>query len=226
VKRPIRYFFSQTNLRGGCALFTFLALDLGCAKIAGIDDNVPVNPNGTNGSALCINYCDAVMTNCPDPLYVYASRDMCMGVCHQLEVAGKVGNTGDQSGNTINCRLYQAQQAGSTGEKTTYCPVSGPGGNNICGSNCEDYCTLMQLTCPDQFKNSDLTIGFNGSLSICLTQCALLPVLDGGFNADLQSGNNIDCRLYHVSAANADPTAPQTHCPHAAGASPCTGAPP
>jgi len=208
------------------ALCASIALQLGCAKIAGIEDDVPVDPSSSNGSALCNQYCDTVMTNCQDPLYVYASRDMCMGVCHQLEVAGKVGNPGDQSGNTIYCRLYQAQQAGSTGEKKNYCPLSGPGGANICGSNCEDYCTLMQLTCPDQFNNSDLTLGFNGSLSICLTQCALLPVLDGGFNADLQGGNNIDCRLYHVSAANADPTAPATHCPHAAGASPCTGAPP
>ncbi len=222
MKRPTRHSFSQTHA-GACALLASLALDFGCAKIAGIDNDIPVNPNGVNGSALCSNYCDTVMSNCEDPLYVYASRAMCMGVCHQLEVAGKAGNPGDQSGNTIYCRLYQAQQAGSTGEKTTYCPVSGPGGNNICGSNCEDYCTLMQLTCPVQFNDSNL---FNGSLSICLTQCALLPVLDGGFNADLQSGNNIDCRLYHVSAANADPTAPATHCPHAAGASPCVGAPP
>ena len=80
MKQPIRCFFSQTNSWGACALFASVALDLGCAKIAGIDSDVPVNPNGANGSALCNEYCDTVMTNCPDPLYVYASRDMCMGV--------------------------------------------------------------------------------------------------------------------------------------------------
>ena len=217
MKQPIRCFFSQFNWWGACALFAFVALDLGCAKIAGLDD--PVDPN----SGLCNTYCDTVMSGCPDPSYVYATRDMCIGVCHQLELAGKTGDPKDQSGNTIYCRLYQAQQALSTAERST-CPNAGPGGNNVCGTNCEDYCVLMQATCPTQF--ADPKYFFGNSLQICISQCAGLPVLDGGFNADLQQGNNIDCRLYHISAANASLDSRAVHCPHAAGEPPCQGPPP
>lgn len=218
MKHPIRYFFSQTNLLGTCALFVSSVVAVGCAKIAGIDDSVPVDPNAASGSALCNTYCDTVLANCVDPLYVYATRDMCMGVCNKLETAGYTGNPNDQVGNSINCRLNQAIQAKKTAEFSLYCPASGPGGNGICGTNCEGYCVLMQLTCSTEFAVRP----FDGTLSTCVNQvCPSLPTLDAGFDADQQSGNTINCRLYHISAANADPNAPLIHCPHAAGASPC-----
>ncbi len=188
-----------------------LAFVAGCAKIAGIDDP-PAEPNASATSTLCSTYCDTVMAACPDPAYVYASREMCLGVCHDLEAAGKSGSPNDQSGDTIYCRMFYAQQAKSTGETST-CPQAGPGGSGICGTNCEAYCILMQQTCPQEFKSPDL---FKDSLSLCITECAKIPSIDAGFNADQQSGNTINCRLYHVSAAAANPDAPAMHCPHAA----------
>ena len=192
-----------------CALCVAL---VGCAQVAGIDQP-PTNPNSSGVSALCGTYCDTVMGACPDPFYVYASREMCLGVCNKLELAGKTGSPSDQSGDTIYCRLYYAQQAAGTGEKVT-CPQAGPGGSGICGSNCEAYCILMQQTCPTEFKDPNI---FNDNLSNCITLCGGIPTADAGFNADQISGNTINCRLYHVSAANATPDAPTTHCPHAAG---------
>lgn len=230
MTHSVQYFFSSSNLRGLFAICASVALTLGCAKIAGIDDNVPTNPN-TGPSALCTEYCDTVMAGCPDceatqpgcPAYVYATRDMCLGVCHQLELAGKTGDPSDQTGNTIYCRKYQAEQAKSTHEFAT-CQAAGPGGDGVCGTNCEDYCVLMKATCPDQFTSPNYPF-FGSSLSICVANCAGLPSLDGGFNADIKAGNNIECRLYHISAANASQDARFTHCPHAAGESPCADSP-
>ena len=197
----------------------------GCANIAGIEDatrqtNQSMGGTGSSQSdaSLCATYCDAVLADCTGDFSVYASRDTCMGVCNQLRLAGKTGTPGDQSGNTVYCRLTQATSAKSTGEPTDYCFAAGPGGGDICGTNCEGYCVLLQQTCPIEFS----TAQFNNSLAYCLTNaCPSIPTLDAGFNAEQQSGNNINCRLYHVSAANADSQAPGTHCPHAAGAAPC-----
>lgn len=196
-----------------------LAFVTGCAKIAGIDDP-PVDPSASTNSPLCGTYCDTVMAACTDAAHVYASRDMCLGVCHDLETAGKTGASNDQTGDTIYCRLFYAKQAASTGETST-CPQAGPGGSGICGTNCEAYCILMQQSCAQEFTSPGL---FKDSLSYCIQQCATIPEADAGFNADQQSGNTINCRLYHVSAAAANPDAPVMHCPHASGdpnASPC-----
>jgi hypothetical protein len=209
-----------------CLAATLFISALGCAKISGIEDaQLGSDPStgGTGaelqGSALCNTYCDAALGNCQDEYSVYASRDTCLGVCQKLELAGKTGTSGDQSGNTIYCRLAQARSAKSTGEPQSYCFAAGPGGGNLCGSNCEGYCVLLQQTCPNDFK----TAQFNDSLAYCLTTaCPSIPTLDAGFNSGQESGNSINCRLYHVSAANADDQAPGIHCPHAAGATPCS----
>jgi hypothetical protein len=153
------------------------------------------------------------MQACPSPAQVYASQEMCLGVCQKLELAGKAGAADDQSGNTIHCRLYYAQEALGTGETST-CPQSGPTGSGICGSSCEAYCVLMQQTCPVEFGDPAT---FNNNLASCISMCASIPVSSVGFSANQQSGNTIACRLYHVSAASATADAPAMHCPHAAG---------
>ena len=203
----------------------FLLSAFGCANIAGIENATLQTDQSAGGTGstqsdatLCATYCDAVLANCTGDLSVYASRETCMGVCSQLRLAGKTGTPDDQSGNTVHCRLTQARSAKSTGEPAAYCFAAGPGGGNICGTNCEGYCVLLQQTCPIEFA----TAQFNNSVAYCLTNaCPSIPTLDAGFNDEQQSGNNINCRLYHVSAANADSQAPGTHCPHAAGAPPC-----
>jgi hypothetical protein len=221
AKMVLRAFLGVTQL-----MATMLLAALGCANITGIEDaklQIDQSTGGTGSTepdpTLCSTYCDAVLANCTGGLSVYASRETCMGVCSQLRLAGKTGTPNDQSGNTVHCRLTQARSAKSTGEPTDYCFAAGPGGGNICGTNCEGYCVLLQQTCPLEFA----TAQFNNSVAYCLTNaCPSIPTLDAGFNDEQQSGNNINCRLYHVSAANADGQAAGTHCPHAAGASPCT----
>lgn len=214
-----RYWWSLTALCG------YVLHPVGCANIAGIESAKVQSDSATGGASatqqstdLCTTYCNTVQDGCKDQFSVYASQDTCLGVCAKLVAAGKAGEAGDQSGNTVNCRLTQAQNAKSTGEPGEYCFAAGPGGGDLCGSNCEGYCVLLQQTCPTEFQSAQ----FNNSLAYCITTaCPSVPKLDAGFNADQQAGNNINCRLYHVSAANANADAPGIHCPHAAGAAPC-----
>ena len=52
-----------------------------------------------------------------------------------------------------------------------------------------------------------------------LGQCGeSIPDL-GGYSIEQNSGDSVNCRLWHVSAAS---VAPSSHCGHAAGESPCS----
>ena len=159
---------------------------------------------GPVASALCNQYCDLVMASCIDPYRQYASRNSCLAVCSSLE-PGQPG----VAGNTVECRLERAVLADDTGEPDRHCFSAGPGGAGECGADCEGYCTLMTATC------SQL-----GSRAECLSACANVPDLSQSqkFNVAITSGDSIQCRLFHVSAARLDPV---THCEHAAGAAPC-----
>jgi hypothetical protein len=72
----------------------------------------------------------------------------------------------------------------------------------------------MTQKCPDDMA----------SLNQCLSACDIVPDLSRPpdnlrYNVSQQSGDSLQCRLFHVSAATMDPT---THCIHAAGGSPCS----
>jgi hypothetical protein len=149
------------------------------------------------GPPLCDEYCDAVIANC-DTHRVYASPLICQAICEILAP----GSPGDRSGNTVHCRLSNAELAVATGEPTEHCPAAGPGGAGICGDDCASYCVLMAHFCPDF-----------GTEEECRGNCPSIPTI-GGYNTTMTSGNTLECRLYHVSAATQDA---RTHCPHAAG---------
>jgi hypothetical protein len=63
-----------------------------------------------------------------------------------------------------------------------------------------------------------------GSFEQCLTACDDVPDLSGApdnitYNTTRQSGDSLQCRLFHVSAASLDPIG---HCVHAAGFAVCS----
>lgn len=150
----------------------------------------------------CIRYCDAVMKNCTGPVQVYESTVVCLQVCRQLDP----GSPGDRTGNTVACRLFHANQIELIGEEESECPAAGPGGDGVCGTNCDGYCTLFRGLCP-------------AALSVeCAANCATVADL-GGYTSAATTGATLQCRLYHVSAATLDA---DFHCPHAAGVGPCS----
>ncbi len=166
---------------------------------------------GTDNRPLCTRYCDTVQANCVGDNQVYASDAVCFGICERLQ-DGKVG---DETGNSIECRLTNALSAKTTGEPEAHCIYAGPGGAGICGSDCEAYCSVLQQVCGARF-NMDYV-----GVAQCITQCAADLPDRPPYNSDIRAGNSIQCRLYHVSAATDQPS---QHCAHAAGEPPCVDA--
>ena len=133
----------------------------------------------------------------------------CLAVCAVLEP----GRRGDMRGNTVQCRLGRAELAATTGEPGDYCSSAGPGGAGICGADCEGFCSVMSAKCNQM-----------GSFEQCLGACDEVPDLSGPppnstYDTSQQSGDSLQCRLFHVSAASLDPVG---HCVHAAGFAVCS----
>lgn len=200
-------------------LATLLAGSVGCSDVLGIHDatcdshfeGCPGHTTGQQVTSLCQEYCDAVMANCSGDYSQYLGSDVCLSVCKVLPE----GSPGDQSGNSVQCRLTHAAAVTETGEPQVDCPAAGPGGAGVCGDDCTGFCTIMVEYCT-QYSNPQE----------CNDVCAGVPKL-GGYSATLKddsgaslfaSGNSVECRLWHVSSAT---QLPATHCLHAAGEPPC-----
>jgi hypothetical protein len=171
--------------------------------------SMTTDPILARASQLCLDYCDTVGTACTGKNQQYATQIACLAVCEQLQP----GNPGATSGNTVECRLGLADQALRTGEPSNYCYAAGPGGAGVCGSDCEGFCTMMTQKCTQM-----------GTFSQCVNSCLLVPDLSQAptnlrYDSSQQSGNSLQCRLFHVSAASVDPVG---HCVHAAGQTPCS----
>lgn len=199
------------------AAFVFAATSIGavaCASIAGIDDR-ELDPSFSPGSvatSACADYCSAIASGCAEPRRQYISDSACLAVCKALPE----GTVDNPTGNTTSCRADRAVKARDTGEPAQYCSVAGPSGSdaivpaNACGTSCDAFCALTQKICPAQFTSE-----FAGQVAQCKAACAALPD-KGAFDvgASNQTGNSLQCRLYHLQAATA---APEDHCPHVIG---------
>ena len=169
---------------------------------------MPVDPIVARASQLCLDYCNTVQASCTGKSAQYASQVACLAVCEQLPP----GNAGAMTGNSVQGRIGRAKLAATTGEPGDYCFSAGPGGAGVCGTDCEGYCILMTAKCRQL-----------GTLDQCEASCSIVPDLslpptNLHYDASQQSGDSLQCRLFHVSAANVDPVG---HCAHAAGEAPC-----
>jgi hypothetical protein len=202
-------------LRGAVGLVLMGAGLVGCANLIGLEKRTETDggaggsgTGGGSGSVVdeetgitttqqCIEYCDDVLAVCIAADMVYTTRETCLGVCGALEP----GDENEPIGNTVACRHRQAQNAASLEAPDEFCPAAGPAGGEACGDDCEAYCQLLEAACPDE----------HDEVLDCVSSCAGLT--DGGpFNTvDYYTGDTLDCRLIHVSAAFPDPEA---HCQH------------
>jgi hypothetical protein len=170
--------------------------------------SMDVDPVVLRASELCLSYCDTVMAGCTGTNAQYASPTACLLVCEKLPA----GTPGATSGNNVECRNSRAALALSTGEGANYCFTAGPGGGGVCGEDCDGYCSVMMASCRDF-----------ATLSQCTADCSIVPNLAQSpvvqtYNTSMQSGNTVQCRLFHVTASTLDPA---LHCDHASGATPC-----
>ena len=199
---------------------SLFALILVCAAGCGDDTStgtsldMSVAQDLASGGPTCAAYCAKIAMTCTNSgdagghdQYAGAVAT-CANYCSM--VAGwSSGMMGDTSGNTIGCRLYHAGAAAS--DPTTHCPHAGPTGGNVCGSWCDNYCQLMAKNCTGANAVYDA--------ATCMTKCTSIPT--SGMPND-QSGNTIQCRIYHLGAAFSNPT---LHCPHAKTAADLPGGP-
>ncbi len=194
-----------------------LLVTASCADVLGIDEaTLEASTGGGTGSGgaggaaadggtfppgLCGEYCASVLKNCTEANELYTSPQICLDVCKLLPA----GTKDDTSGNTVGCRLHYSEEIPVVGERETNCPAAGPGGNGVCGTDCEGFCSIAMGAC------TGTNVQYS-SAADCATGCATVPD-PGGYNDSVpnQTGNSVQCRLYHASAASFDP---KFHCPH------------
>lgn len=165
------------------------------------DDGGDNTPDGQNTQLSCSNYCTTLMSNCSAANQQFGTIGECMSSCTHYPL----GAAADLAGNTLGCRTYHAGTPAVT-DPTTHCRHAGPGGANGCGANCEGFCTLVLSSCTGGNQQ------YNGDMGACLTSCGTFnttPLYD----ASKRGGDTFACRLYHATAASADPG---LHCKHTA----------
>lgn len=145
----------------------------------------------------CAGYCGAVTTACTGPNAQYSGMDTCMGSCK----AFATGTADDTAGNTLGCRIYHASVAAKDAPSAAmHCTHAGPGGADICGGNCEGFCTVALDACPTTYADA----------AACESACAAFDMTEP-YDAGDVAGDTFACRLYHLTVAT---TLPDAHCPH------------
>lgn len=174
---------------------------LACQTVAGIEER-KLDPTAADAaSPACKSYCANVMAACVGKNAVYETDGKCLAVCAQLEP----DLDGEAAGNTLACRAIFAKAALTT-EPEENCRAAGPGGDGVCGTDCEAYCDLFAKLCPDDNLYT---------LERCNEAC---PGVTDQRRFDVSAdhdGDTIECRLVHVSSA-AERGKAADHCPHAA----------
>lgn len=192
-------------------LFASLALLAGCRQILSIEERQLSDPLS------CESYCELIQSVCTESRLQFSSVDACIGLCSTYPV----GTVDDESGNTLGCRVHVLETSSAMIEDSD-CAAAGPGGNGVCGTNCESFCTSMRTVCAGAFESD----------GECMDACS--PLIEcGPYSVDpsvTPDDPSINCRLYHLSAAainilSADGTEPtpsqEKHCPHATGETEC-----
>ena len=155
--------------------------------------------------ATCMDYC-GLMSACNDDFPQYGVTGPCLEVCAHMDL----GNIGDQTGNTIGCRMNYAINASEGGaEKEANCRRAGPTGGGACGSPCESFCEIIDSLCVD--ANQQFS-----TVTECLDACAQWPDMPL-YDANVPEADTYACRMKHLTYAS---LAPNTHCSHAQDVSP------
>jgi hypothetical protein len=155
----------------------------------------------------CTTYCDVVESKCRDNNKVYDRDGACMAVCMRWELGDDFGGV---DRNTVACRLEKVLQGDF--EAATDCSSVGPGGNGVCGTNCEALCRLRQQVCGPIARQDQLDDVKN--YDICMHNCEALPDL-GNMNASRdREGDSVQCRLIHIAESAISRGLALEHCEH------------
>jgi hypothetical protein len=119
-----------------------------------------------------------------------------------------VGGAADTSGDTLGCRLAFAHKAAaSTAMAAAHCTHAGPGGDGVCGDNCDGYCDIAMMYCSEA-NAAKVYDTRDACLADCKTRLTDMK-LDTGDGPRTDMGNQVACLLYH---AQMGAVAPLGHC--------------
>jgi serine/threonine-protein kinase len=154
----------------------------------------------------CDRYCDVIMKNCTGPNAEYLSREICMKMCPAFEIGVTAGDTANA---TLGCRLYHASAAEAA--PSDHCRAAGALGGRHCGKDpCEPFCALAVTYCAPP-----KAVPYPGGISDCRAACKSYPYLVGDAgDTTLESGNTLNCRLWHLETAYTSDEFGMFHCPH------------
>lgn len=151
------------------------------------------------GSGACTDYCTAILANCGTGHAQYSGMDQCMSSCQ----AFPAGTDGDQSGDSVACRLYHANAAAA--DPDLHCPHAGPSGDGVCGTDCEGYCDLATTYCTGA---SQVYTDRAQCMSVCNATPNTVRFVDAA-DATLEASDEQVCLVYHAQEGS---VAPADHC--------------
>jgi hypothetical protein len=152
--------------------------------------------SGGGVSAACTTYCDTIATNCTDANDQWG--ETVPGMCEAVCGTWAAGMLDDDMGNTVACHLYHAEASADGADM--HCSHAGPTGDGFCGDLCENFCELAGAVCPGKFADE----------ATCITECEAFDDMPT-YSAATVDGDSYACRMYHLTAAAADPAG---HCDH------------
>lgn len=166
---------------------------------SGADSGVPTSDAGSQ--TLCESYCTSIMQACTGTHQQYLSMDVCLAMCPNFEP----GREGVTDGNSLSCRISHTELAVT--DPTTHCPHAGPLGLGTCGASCDGFCLLDVALCKAPHPQAYV------SEPDCRTQCAAYNYIPNVGEIALDSGDSLNCRLYHLESAYTRGLE-DFHCPH------------
>jgi hypothetical protein len=163
-------------------------------------------PVSASAPTACDRYCDVVMKNCTGANAEYLSREICMKMCPAFEIGVTTADTGSP---TLGCRMIHAAAAETApGE---HCRAAGPLGGKRCGKDpCAPFCALAVTYCVPPKAPP-----YPGGVAECQAACKNYPYLvaDAG-DTTFESGNTLNCRLWHLETAYTSDDFGLFHCSH------------
>ena len=174
---------------------------LGCSSSSaanGADTDAAAAPDKTTALS-CTTYCQAILQNCTEAdgsvggnAQYYDTKD-CQSTCSLFPV----GTYGDTD-NSLGCRQYHATLA--TMDPVTHCPHAGAGGGGLCGSRCDDYCSLVMGHCTAA-NGADPPYA---SQADCLAACNAYPYQADASDYDPNNIGSLNCLDYHLRESLSD----------------------
>ncbi len=173
----------------------------GCTTF--FDSEFPDDDDEGGDAPGCSAYCAEFVDTCSGIEDDYSGFADCVDFCTNA-AQWDAGSFDDVGNNTVGCRIYHAQFAASEAPQV-HCYHAGITGGDVCGNWCANYCHLAESICTGEnaiFDNAEQ----------CFTACR--DIDDTGTSGDT-SGDTIQCRMYHLTAAYRSPGASAGHCGHA-----------